>query len=94
MISALYAADFPVPRPYVLCKDVEIVGTMFFIMEFVDGRIFWELDLPDADPAERQAIYENANQTIANLHSFDYEQIGLSDFVWARGSRSSTSSRT
>jgi len=80
VISALYAADFPVPRPYVLCKDEEIVGTMFFIMEFVEGRIFWDLDLPDSDPGERRAIYEHANQTIADLHNFDYEQIGLSDF--------------
>jgi aminoglycoside phosphotransferase (APT) family kinase protein len=80
VISALYAADFPVPRPYVLCEDEEIVGTMFFIMEFVDGRIFWELDLPESDPAERKAIYEHANETIADLHNFDYEQIGLSDF--------------
>ncbi len=80
VISALYAADYPVPRPYVLCKDEEIVGTMFFIMEFVDGRIYWDLDLPDSDPGERRAIYEHANQTIADLHKFDYEQIGLSDF--------------
>ncbi len=80
VISALYAADYPVPRPYVLCKDEEIVGTMFFIMEFVEGRIYWDLDLPDSDPGERRAIYEHANQTIADLHNFDYEQIGLSDF--------------
>jgi len=80
VISALYAADFPVPRPYVLCKDEEIVGTMFFIMEFVEGRIFWDLDLPDSDPGERRAIYEHANQIIADLHNFDFEQIGLSDF--------------
>ena len=80
VISALYAADFPVPRPYVLCEDEEIVGTMFFIMEYVEGRIFWELDLPDSDPGERRAIYEHANQTIADLHNFDYEKIGLSDF--------------
>ena len=80
VISALYAADFPVPRPYVLCEDEEIVGTMFFIMEFVEGRIFWELDLPDSDPGERRAIYEHANQTIADLHNFDFEKIGLSDF--------------
>ncbi len=80
VISALYAADFPVPRPYVLCEDEEIVGTMFFIMEFVEGRIFWELDLPDSDPGERRAIYEHANQTIADLHNFDHEKIGLSDF--------------
>jgi aminoglycoside phosphotransferase (APT) family kinase protein len=80
VISALYAADFPVPRPYVFCEDEEIVGTIFFIMEYVEGRIFWELDLPDSDPGERRAIYELANQTIADLHNFDYEKIGLSDF--------------
>lgn len=80
VISALHAADFPVPRPCVLCEDEEVVGTMFFIMEFVEGRIFWELDLPDSDPGERSAIYEHANQTIADLHTFNYEQIGLADF--------------
>jgi aminoglycoside phosphotransferase (APT) family kinase protein len=80
IISALYAADFPVPRPFVLCKDEEIVGTMFFIMEFVEGRIFWELDLPDLDPKERAAIYDNLGETIAQLHNFDHEKIGLGDY--------------
>jgi len=80
VISALYAADFPVPRPYALCKDDEVVGTMFYIMEFVEGRIFWELDLPDSNPEERAAIYDHANQTIADLHNFDHEKIGLVDF--------------
>jgi aminoglycoside phosphotransferase (APT) family kinase protein len=80
VISALYAADFPVPRPYVLCEDEEIVGTMFFIMEFVEGRIFWELDLPDLDANERAAIYDHVGETIARLHNFDYEKIGLGDF--------------
>ena len=80
VISALYAADFPVPRPCLLCEDEEIVGTMFYIMEFVDGRIFWELDLPESDPDERRAIYDSMNETIAKLHSFDYEKIGLGDY--------------
>ncbi len=80
VISALYAADFPVPRPYVLCKDEEIVGTMFFIMEFVEGRIFWELELPESDPEERRAIYDNLGETIAQLHNFDHEKIGLGDY--------------
>ena len=80
VISALYAADFPVPRPYVLCKDDEIVGTMFYIMEFLDGRIFWDLNLPDCDPDERAAIYDNANQVIADLHNYDVTKIGLEDF--------------
>lgn len=80
VISALYAADFPVPRPYVLCEDEAVVGTMFYIMEFVEGRIFWELDLPDSDPEERRAIYDSMNDTIARLHNFDYEKIGLGDY--------------
>jgi aminoglycoside phosphotransferase (APT) family kinase protein len=80
VISALYAADFPVPRPHVLCKDEEIVGTMFFIMEFVEGRIFWDLDLPNLDREERAAIYENLGQTIADLHNLDHEKIGLGDY--------------
>jgi len=80
VISALYAADFPVPRPYVLCEDEQIVGTMFYIMEFVEGRIFWELDLPDSNPDERRAIYDSMNETIAKLHSFNYEKIGLGDY--------------
>lgn len=80
VISALYAADFPVPRPYVLCEDEQVVGTTFFIMEFVEGRIFWELDLPGLNPDERSAIYDNANQTLARLHSFDVDEIGLSDY--------------
>lgn len=80
VISALYRADFPVPRPYVLCEDEAIVGTIFFIMEYVDGRIFWELDLPDMDRDERAAIYDNANQTLAQLHNFDVEKIGLADY--------------
>jgi aminoglycoside phosphotransferase (APT) family kinase protein len=80
VISALYAADFPVPRPYVLCKDEEVVGTIFFIMEFVEGRIFWDLDLPGMTPEERRAIYDNTNQTIAALHNFDVRKIGLGDY--------------
>jgi aminoglycoside phosphotransferase (APT) family kinase protein len=80
VISALYAAGFPVPRPYALCTDEAIIGTIFFIMEFVDGRIFWDLDLPGMDPEERRTIYDNANQTIADLHNFDVSNIGLEDY--------------
>lgn len=80
VISALYGADFPVPRPCCLCEDDEVIGTMFFIMEFVDGRIFWDLELPGADPSGRQALYDNVNETLAKLHGYDYEALGLSDF--------------
>ena len=80
VISALYGADFPVPRPYVLCEDAEIIGTMFYVMEHVDGRIFWDLDLPNANVAGREALYDNVNETIARLHNFDYAALGLDDF--------------
>ncbi|MCP4300186.1 MAG: phosphotransferase family protein [Gammaproteobacteria bacterium] len=80
VISALYAAGFPVPRPVVLCKDDQIIGTMFFVMEFVEGRIFWDLDLPGLERDERTAIYDNVNETIANLHNYDYAAIGLEDY--------------
>jgi aminoglycoside phosphotransferase (APT) family kinase protein len=80
IISTLYGADFPVPRPYVLCKDDEVIGTMFYIMEYVEGRIFWDLDMPESDPAERAALYDDVNSTIAKLHNYDYAELGMSDF--------------
>ena len=80
IISALYGADFPVPRPYVLCEDEEIIGTMFFVMEYVEGRIFWELDLPNANRAGREALYDDINRTLSKLHSLDYTALGLDDF--------------
>ena len=80
IISALYGADFPVPRPCALCEDDEVIGTMFFIMEYVDGRIFWDLDLPGSSSDERGALYDNVNETIAKLHSFDIGALGLDDF--------------
>lgn len=80
VISALHASGFPVPRPYILCEDAGIIGTMFYVMEFVDGRIFWELDLPGMEPDERSAIYDNVNETLARLHTTDHEAIGLGDF--------------
>ena len=80
VISALYASGFPVPRPYLLCEDDEVIGTTFYIMECVEGRIFWELDLPGLDRDERAAIYDNVNETIARLHSTDIHAAGLDDF--------------
>lgn len=80
VISALDETGFPVPRPHLLCEDEDVVGTVFFVMAFVEGRIFWELDLPSLGPAERGAIYDDVNATIAKLHRFDYEAAGLSDY--------------
>ena len=80
VISALHASGFPVPRPYLLCEDDEVVGTSFFVMEFVEGRILWELDLPGMDPDERAAIYDDVNLTLAKLHNTDHEAVGLADY--------------
>jgi aminoglycoside phosphotransferase (APT) family kinase protein len=80
VISALHATGFPVPRPYLLCEDDAVIGTSFFVMEFVEGRILWELDLPGMDPDERAAIYDDVNLTLAKLHNTDYEAAGLADY--------------
>ncbi len=80
VISALHRQNFPVPEPIVYCEDAEVVGTPFFVMSYVDGRIFWEAHLPGSHPAERAAIYDAANATIAHLHSFDPAAIGLADY--------------
>jgi aminoglycoside phosphotransferase (APT) family kinase protein len=80
VISALHRQGFPVPEPVAYCDDPDVVGTAFFVMGFVEGRVFWEPHLPASHPAERAAIYDAANATIARLHSFDPAAIGLADF--------------
>ncbi|HLY56517.1 MAG TPA: phosphotransferase family protein [Stellaceae bacterium] len=80
VIAALHAAGFPVPRPYLLCDDESVVGTMFYLVEHVDGRVFWEVDLPGVSPGERSAIYDSMNATLAALHSIDPLALGLGDF--------------
>ncbi len=80
VISALFDEGFPVPRPFALCEDDAVIGTVFFVMACVDGRIFWDLDLPGSNPSERAAIYDDVNRTIARLHGFDAGALGLADF--------------
>jgi aminoglycoside phosphotransferase (APT) family kinase protein len=80
VIAALHRHGFPVPEPILYCDDPGVVGTAFFVMGFVAGRIFWEPHLPDSHPAERAAIYDATNATIARLHSFDPATIDLADY--------------
>jgi aminoglycoside phosphotransferase (APT) family kinase protein len=79
-ISALYKAGFPVARPFHLCTDESVAGTIFYVMDCVEGRILWEPTLPGMTPRERHAIYDAMNETLARLHSLDYKAIGLEDF--------------
>src|SRR5687768_3527236 len=80
VISALGAQGFPVARTYGLCLDEEVVGTPFYVMEMVEGRIFWDVDFPEVEAADRPAYFDAMNATIARLHSIDPESAGLGDY--------------
>ena len=80
VMTALVKTGFPVPKTYALCEDANIVGTEFFIMDFVEGRIFWNASLPDAAPEERTPLYNALIDTLADLHMTDYASIGLNDY--------------
>jgi len=80
LIAALHPAGFPVPRPLALCSDAGVIGSAFYVMELVEGRITWDGTLPDLRPVERRAAYENAIGTLARLHNLDHVALGLADF--------------
>jgi len=80
VISALAGTDVPVARAYALCEDLDVVGTAFYIMEYVEGRIFWNAGLPGLANRERGAVYDEMNRVIAALHSVDPAAVGLDDY--------------
>lgn len=80
VIAALYPTGFPVAKPYVLCEDESVIGTPFYAMECVEGRIYWGPLLPGLSKKERSAVYDAMNATIAQLHMLDFEKLGLTDF--------------
>ena len=80
VMTALGDTEVPVPKTYCLCTDAEVVGTPFYLMEFVEGRVLWEALLPDLDPSQRREIYDAMNATLAKLHSVDYSAIGLDSY--------------
>ncbi len=85
VLSALHAQGFPVAEPLVYCADEAVIGTAFYLMGHVDGRVIWDPTIPGSNPAERAAIYDAMNATIARLHAFDPAAIGLGDFGKAEG---------
>ena len=80
VLRALHGSAVPVARPYALCEDPSVIGSSFYVMDFVAGRIFWDQTLPGCAPAERAAIYDAMGATIAALHSVDYRAVGLEGF--------------
>ena len=79
-MAALGPTGFPVPKAYGLCKDPEIIGSMFFVMSLADGRSLWDGALPASDKTERTAIYNAMIDTLADLHTTDVAAIGMNDF--------------
>ncbi len=80
VISALARQGYPVAEPVLYCGNDSVVGTAFYIMGYADGRVFWEPHMPTSNPAERAAVFDAMNATLAELHSFEPAGIGLADF--------------
>ena len=80
VMKALAGTDVPVPQMLAYCEDEGIVGTPFFIMEYLDGRVFTDQSLPGLSASERRQIYEQMNRTIFAIHRLDYVSLGLETF--------------
>jgi aminoglycoside phosphotransferase (APT) family kinase protein len=80
VLSALGGAGFPVAHIYGLCTDDAVIGTWFYVMEMVEGRIFWDATFPEVSREERPAYFDAMNATLAQLHGVDYVAAGLSDY--------------
>jgi aminoglycoside phosphotransferase (APT) family kinase protein len=80
VLTALEDTQVPVPHAFALCEDPSVIGSAFYVMEYVEGRIFWDAALPEVPPAERAAIYMEMVRVQAALHSLDYAALGLRDY--------------
>ncbi len=80
VLAAVGAAGIPAPMVYALCEDREVMGSAFYVMEMVEGRVLWDLSLPDLEPAERRMVVEAQVAVLAALHNLDVDTIGLTDF--------------
>jgi aminoglycoside phosphotransferase (APT) family kinase protein len=80
VMSALAGTGVPVAKMHALCEDDAVIGTSFYVMEYVEGRILWDPTMPGMTPAQRAAHYDELNRVIATLHQVDYAAAGLGDF--------------
>ena len=80
VMAALRQTEVPVPRVLHLCEDREVIGSMFYVMAFCDGRIFWDAAIPEVERAERTAIYDEMIRVLAALHAVDIDAAGLADY--------------
>ena len=80
VMKALADTPVPVPHMYALCEDDAVIGTAFYVMEHLEGRVFRDPTLPEQTPEERAAIYDDMNRVLAELHKVDFAAVGLEDF--------------
>jgi aminoglycoside phosphotransferase (APT) family kinase protein len=80
VIRALAGTGVPVAKAHALCEDDAVIGTAFYVMEYVAGRVFWDPSLPGLRPVERARVHDEINRVIAALHSVDFASVGLGDF--------------
>jgi aminoglycoside phosphotransferase (APT) family kinase protein len=80
VLEALAGTDVPVARVFHLCEDRGVIGSLFYVMEYCAGRIFWDAAIPSVDRAARGAIYEELIRVLATLHTIDVDAVGLSDY--------------
>lgn len=80
VMAALASVGFPVPQVVAYCEDTEVIGSAFYVMEFVQGRVFWDPRLPGFSRQERTALFRSVNDTIAHLHALNPAELGLGDY--------------
>jgi aminoglycoside phosphotransferase (APT) family kinase protein len=85
VLSALGAVDFPVAKVHGLCEDERVIGSVFYVMELVEGRIFWDATFSEAPWDERPRYFEAMNETLARLHALVPAEVGLADYGRAGG---------
>lgn len=102
ILSKLHIVGFPVPTPIIYCADTTVLGVEFYIMEYVEGRIFRDPSLPSLSPQQRELVYNETVETLARLHQLDWKKVGLGGYgkdgasyyerqiaVWSRGYKAS-----
>ncbi|WP_211251976.1 phosphotransferase [Arenimonas malthae] len=80
VLKALHGGAVPVAEPLHLCTDASVIGSVFYLMQFVEGRVFWDPSLPGLDAPARGATYEAIIATLAALHGVDVAAVGLGDY--------------
>jgi aminoglycoside phosphotransferase (APT) family kinase protein len=80
IMRGLWGSAVPVPEALALCEEPAVIGTPFFVMRWVPGRIFWDPTLPELDSGARRAVYADYVRVLAELHKVDYAAVGLGDY--------------